>query len=99
METRLACSKCNVSPPIGTETQIKCDCGGSCIVKGVAPCCDAEYVRQLEGIANEMRHSMENMLSLVDPKRTPVCGNIGASNQAALVLGQYHKLMQDYYND
>ena len=58
-----------------------------------------EYVAALESVAEEMATSMENMLSLVDPKRTPLCGNLGAANQATLCLDEYHKVKRDYSND
>ncbi len=36
METRIACSKCDVSElPIGEETSYSCPCGGRYIVKGI----------------------------------------------------------------
>jgi hypothetical protein len=58
-----------------------------------------EYVAELESVAEEMIISMENMLSLVDPKRTPLCGNLGAANQAALLIDEYHKVKRDFSID
>ena len=58
-----------------------------------------EYVEELESLAEEMAVSMENMLSIVSPKREPICGNIGAANQAELLLDQYYKLQRDYSNE
>ena len=60
---------------------------------------DCRYVEELQGIAEEMRYSIENMLSIVSPKIEPVCGNLGATNQAELILDQYHKLMRDWSSD
>lgn len=58
-----------------------------------------EYVENLEELAVEMAVSMENMLSLVSPKREPLCGNIGAANQAELLLDQYYKMKRDFCDD
>lgn len=60
---------------------------------------DDTFVAGLEEIAKEMAVSMENMLSIVSPKREPLCGNLGAANQAELLLDRYHKLMRDYAGD
>ena len=58
-----------------------------------------EYVEELESIANEMAISIENMLSIVSPKREPICGNMGAANQAELILDQYYQLQRDSRED
>jgi len=60
---------------------------------------DPNYVEQLEGIANEMRSSIENMISIIDLGREPLCGKLGALNQAKLILDQYHTLMSAYSGD
>jgi hypothetical protein len=53
---------------------------------------DEEYIEALEGIAKEMTASIENMLSIIDPKRERLCGDFGAMNQAAFILDEYYKL-------
>jgi len=58
-----------------------------------------EYVEQLEDAAKEMMISIENMLSIVSPKREPLCGNIAAANQAVLALEGYHKVKRDFCNE
>ncbi len=35
MNTVLSCDTCNSRPMIGTESKLKCECGGTYIVKGV----------------------------------------------------------------
>lgn len=58
-----------------------------------------DYVKELEDVAEAMQESMENMLSIVSPKREPLCGNIRAANQAELTLDRYYKLKRDHPND
>jgi len=45
MKTRLACERCNSEPPIGTETNLKCSCGGIFTTKGfmTSTCLQAIY--------------------------------------------------------